>query len=62
MGWNNTFRDLGALGLWTYMIGVAVRKNVYKICPLKYDDVNLLMSGEMIYHEDPKFFEMEGDL
>ena len=28
-GWNKTFRDLGALGLWTFMIGVAVPKNVY---------------------------------
>jgi len=28
-GWNNTFRDLGALGLWTCSIGVAVPKNVY---------------------------------
>ena len=28
-GWNNTFRDLRALGLWTFMIGVAVPKNVY---------------------------------
>ena len=28
-GWNNTFRDLGALGLWTYLIGVAVPKSVY---------------------------------
>ena len=28
-GWNNTFRDLGALGLWTFMIGVAVTKNFY---------------------------------
>jgi len=27
--WNNTFRDSEALGLWTYMIGVAVPKNVY---------------------------------
>jgi len=56
-GWNNTFRDLGALGLWTYMIGVAVPKNFYKSCPLKHEDVNLLMSGEMLYHEDPKFFQ-----
>jgi len=27
--WNNTFRDLRALGLLTFMIGVAVPKNVY---------------------------------
>ena len=60
--WNNTFRDLRALGLWTFMIGVAVPKNVYNSCPLKHEVINLLMSGEMIYHEDPRFFELEGDL
>ena len=27
--WNNTFRGLRALGLWTYVIGVAVPKYVY---------------------------------
>ena len=38
------------------MIGVAVPKNVYNSFPLKHEVVNLLMSGEMLYHEDPKFF------
>jgi len=56
-GWNNTFRDLRALGLWTFMIGVAVPKNVYNSCPLKHEVINLLMSGEMLYHEDLKFFQ-----
>jgi len=40
------------------MIGVAVPKNVYNNCPLKHEIINLLMSGEMLYHEDPKFFEL----
>ena len=44
------------------MIGVAVPKNVYYSCPLKHEIINLLMWGEMLYHEDPKFFELEGDL
>jgi len=30
-GQNNTFRDLRALILWTFMIGVAVPKNVYNV-------------------------------
>ena len=34
----------------------AVPKNVYNSCPLKHEVVNLLMSGEMLYHEDTKFF------
>ena len=38
------------------MIGVAVPKNVYNSCPLKHEVVNLLMSCEIIYHEDSKFF------
>ena len=38
------------------MIGVAVPKNVYNHCPLKHEVVNLLMLGEMLYHEDLKFF------
>ena len=54
--WSNTFRDLGALSLWTFMIGVAVPKNVYNSFPLKHEVINLSMSGEMLYHEDPKFF------
>ena len=29
--WNNTFRDFGALALWTFRIGVTVAKNVYNI-------------------------------
>jgi len=56
-GQNNTFRDLRALILWTFMIGVAVPKNVYNSWPLKHEVVNLLMSGEMLYHEDLKFFQ-----
>ena len=40
------------------MIGVAVPRNVYNSCPLKHEVVNLLMSGEMLYHEDPKFFRV----
>ena len=39
------------------MIGVAVPKNVYNSFPLKHEVVNLLMSGEMLYHEDLKFFQ-----
>ena len=38
------------------MIGLEVPKNVYNSFPLKHEVVNLLMSGEMIYYEDPKFF------
>ena len=44
------------------MIGVAVHKNVYNSCPLKHEVIDLLMSGEMIYHEALKFFELVGDL
>ena len=44
------------------MIGVAVPKYVYNSCPLKHEVVNLLMLGEMLYHEDLRFFELEGDL
>ena len=39
------------------MLGVVVPKNVYNSCPLKHEVVNLLMSGEMLYYEDPKFFQ-----
>ena len=39
--WSNTFRDLGALILWMFMIGVEVSKNVYNSCPLKHEVVNL---------------------
>jgi len=53
---------LEALGLWTYVIGVVVPKYVYDSCPLQHEVINLLMSGEMIYHEDLRFFELEGDL
>jgi len=56
-GQNNTFRDLRALGLSTFMIGVAVPKNVYNSCPLKHEVINLLMSSEMLYHEDLNFFQ-----
>ena len=38
------------------MIGVAVPKYVYNSWPLKHEVVNLLMSGEMLYHEDPNQF------
>ena len=31
---------LGALGLWTFTIGVAVPKNVYNSFPLKHEVVN----------------------
>ena len=37
-------------------------KNVYNSFPLKHEVVNILMSGEMLYHEDPRFFQLEGDL
>ena len=53
---------LRALGLFTYVIGVGVPKYVYNSCPLKHEVVNLLISGEMLYHEDSRFFELEGDL
>ena len=43
--WSNTFRDLGALSLWTFMIGVEVPKNVYNCCPLKHEVVNLFDVG-----------------
>ena len=43
------------------MIGVVVPKNVYNSFPLKHEVVNILMSSEMLYHEDPRFFELEGD-
>ncbi len=56
------FRVLEDLGLWTYMIGVVVPKYVYNSFPLKHEVVNLLMSGEILYHEDPRFLELEGDL
>ena len=59
---SNTFRDLEALGLWTYMIGVAVPKYVYNSCPLKHEVVNLLMLGEILYNEDLRFFALEDDL
>ena len=39
--WSNTFRDLEALILWTFMIGVEVPKNVYNSCPIKHEVVNL---------------------
>ena len=44
------------------MIGVAVPKYVYNSFSLKHEVINLLMLGEMLYHEDPRFFELEGDL
>jgi len=53
---------LRALFLSTYVIGVVVPKYVYNSCHLKHEVVNLLMSGEMFYHEDPRFFKLEGDL
>ena len=53
---------LRAFVLSTYVIGVAMHKYVYNSFPLKHEVVNLLMFGEMLYHEDPKFFELEGDL
>ena len=37
------------------MIGVAVPKYVYNSCPLKHEVVNLLMSSEMLYHEDLRY-------
>ena len=40
-----------------FMLGVVGPKNVYNSCPLKYEAVNLLVSGEMLYYEDPKFFQ-----
>ena len=40
-----------------FMLGVVGHKNVYNSCPLKYEAVNLLVSGEMLYYEDPKFFQ-----
>ena len=54
--------SIEALGLWTYVIGVVVPKYVYNSCPLKHEVVNLLISGEMLYNEDPRFFKLEGDL
>jgi len=39
------------------MIGVKVPKKFYNSCSLKHEVINLLMSGEMLYHEDPKFFQ-----
>ena len=39
------------------MIGVEVPKNVYNSCPLKHEVVNLSDAGEMLYYEDPKFFQ-----
>jgi len=44
------------------VIGVAVQKYVYSSFPLKHEVIDILMSGEMIYHEDPRFFKLEGDL
>ena len=35
----------------------AVPKNFYNSCPLKHEVFNILMSGEMLYHEDSKFFQ-----
>ena len=61
--------DLVLLGVRTTCLGTedpcnyrhsllldARHKNVYNSCPLKNEVVNLFMSGEMRYHEDPKFF------
>jgi len=39
-GWNNTFRDLGALRLWIFMLGVVGPKNIYNSFPLKHEVVN----------------------
>ena len=39
------------------MLGVVGPKNVYNSWPLKYEAINLLVSGEMLYYEDPKFFQ-----
>jgi len=44
-----------------YDLGCSAQ-NFYNSCPLKHEVVNLLMSGEMIYHENSKFFKLEGDL
>ena len=62
--------DLVLLGVRTTCLGTldpcnyrhsllldARHKNVYNSCPLKYEAVNLLVSGEMLYYEDPKFFQ-----
>ena len=38
--WNNTFRGLEAVDLWTYVIGVVVPKYVYNSFPLKHEVVN----------------------
>ena len=40
-----------------FMLGVVLPKNFYNSFPLKHEVVNLLMSGEMLYYEDPKFFQ-----
>ena len=46
-----------------FMLNAVRHKNVYNSCPLKHEVVNIfLMSGEMLYHEDPRFLELEGDL
>ena len=36
------------------MIGVAVPIYDYNSCPLKHEVINLLMSGELLCHEDPR--------
>ena len=45
-----------------YDIWVAVPKYFYNSGPLRHEVVNLLMSGEMLYREALRFFELEGDL
>ena len=41
--------------LSTYKFWIEVPKYFYNRCP-KSEVENLLMSGEMLYHEDPRFF------
>ena len=41
-----------------FMLHVVRHKNVYNSCPLKYEAV---LSGEMLYQEDPKFIQRWGE-
>ena len=61
--WINTFRDLGALNLWTFIIGVEVPKNVYNSCPLKHEVVNLFWCRVKCFTmRIQSFSELGGDL
>ena len=46
------------MDIYAWVVGP---KNIYNSCPLKHEVVNFSFktSGEMLYNEDPKFFQAE---